>query len=235
MPTTSQASLTPDSSNSLEVTAVACSRGERNLFDDLSFIAHQGQCTHIIGPNGSGKTTLLRVICGLNRSDKGTISWKQTPIQHSDVFLNESAYLGHKDGIKNELTAIENLRFQQQLEGLSDENALEDNLHSLQILNCADLPAQALSFGQRRRLAFAKLLLTHKPLWVLDEPFTGIDAAGRSLMESLCVDHLSKGGLIVMTHHRRLDDTALGDYRQEVFLNQHNATPDAPDRSKGAD
>ena len=218
MPDTDSKTAPQHSTALLSIDGVRCSRGDRVLINGLSFDAQQKHCVHVIGPNGSGKTTLLRAICGLNRPDAGMIKWRGVDSLLSDVFTKESAYLGHKDGLKNELTALENIRFEQQLNGDADESLLEDCLLKLKILECADLPAQALSFGQRRRLAFAKLLLTQKPLWVLDEPFTGIDATGRELMENLCVAHLNSGGIIVMTHHRSLSDTALSSFRQEVFI-----------------
>lgn len=224
MPNTTSNSLSPVAiENQISVADLRCSRGEKTLFERLSFTANKGDCLHIIGPNGAGKTTLLRALCGLNKPDHGEICWRSQPIFLSDAFAHQAIYIGHKDGLKNELTALENLRFTQQLEFIHDEEALEDCLLGLKILECADLPAQALSFGQRRRLSFAKLLLHPKPLWILDEPFTGIDAQGRELIEQLCVKHLQENGIIVMTHHRSLQETALGAFSEEVFI--HHKEP----------
>jgi len=90
--------------------------------------------------------------------------------------LRQSAYIAHKEGLKNELTSIENLRYYQRLETGTNELALDDVLAQMGILKCADLLTQQLSFGQRQRLSFARLLIANFPLWILDEPFTGIDA-----------------------------------------------------------
>ncbi len=206
-----------------------CVRGERSLFTGINVTVNRGQCLHIVGANGSGKTSLLRILCGLSSADSGTVLWRKQPLANNVDFNASTAYVGHKDGLKNELTAIENLRFQQQLEGINDEQALDDCLAQLKILYCADLSAQALSFGQRRRLAFARLLLSSKAssktsskvLWILDEPFTGIDIHGRALIEDLCVQHLSDGGAIVMTHHQSLDQSGLAKYRSELNLEAH--------------
>jgi len=98
------------------------------------------------------------------------------------------------------------------------EDALDAALDRLKILDCADRITQHLSFGQRRRLAFARLLLADFSLWILDEPFTGIDKSGHKLVEAVCVEHLQHNGLIIMTHHQSLDDSVLNDYRKELAL-----------------
>jgi len=202
----------------LSAASLSCARGENTLFTELDLSVADGQCLHIIGANGSGKTSLLRILCGISQADSGQVLWRGTDTKTSELFFAESAYIGHKDGLKNELTAFENLAFNQRLDGKADEDRLDDCLAQLKILHCADLPAQVLSFGQRRRLAFAKLLLTPKTLWILDEPFTGIDIEGRKLIEQLCVQHLSHGGAIAMTHHQSLNNSQLSDYRTELHL-----------------
>ena len=197
---------------------LSCIRGDNQLFRDVSFEVHRGQCLHVTGPNGCGKTSLLRLICGINTTEEGQIAWCGTDINDNPTFLSQSVYLGHKEGLKNELTAIENLRYYQLLETKQDELVLDDVLAKMGILNCADLLAQQLSFGQRRRLSFARLLMADFQLWILDEPFTGIDIAGRDLIESLCVNHLKNKGLIIMTHHQSLTDSRLNQYRSELKL-----------------
>ncbi len=199
---------------------LSCVRGDNLLFEGVSFDVSEGQCLHVTGPNGCGKTSLLRLISGINQTETGCIKWQGANTNDNSLFLSECAYIAHKEGLKNELTAIENLRYYQQLDGINDELALDDTLAKLKILKCADLLAQQLSFGQRRRLSFARLLIAEFSLWVLDEPFTGIDTDGRELMESLCVNHLKSGGLIIMTHHQTLLDSPLNQYRSELQLGQ---------------
>lgn len=217
MPTSTTKHTESSTPNLLEALDLSCVRGERTLFSEVDLTVVSGHCLHIIGANGSGKTSLLRILCGLNSPDSGQIKWGGHS-ERAQSFASNTAYIGHKDGLKNEFTAIENLRFQQQLDGHADEHLLDDCLAKLGILRCADLPAQSLSFGQRRRLAFARLLLNKKQLWILDEPFTGIDAEGRELIEQLCVRQLKMDGAIVMTHHQSLKDSELADYRQELNL-----------------
>ena len=199
-------------SNILSVEKLSCIRGERALFEDLSFELSNGQALHVRGMNGSGKTSLLRLLCGINQPEQGAINWNGISTNNNLNFFKCSVYIGHKDGLKNELSSIENLRVYQKVStrttSAADEQKLDACLAQLQILDCADLYTHQLSFGQRRRLTFARLLLNEFNLWILDEPFTGIDREGRALIEKLCEQHLNDGGLIVLTHHQSLENSA---------------------------
>jgi len=206
------------SSTVITANNLSCTRGDNRLFESVNFELNEGQCLHVTGPNGCGKTSLLRLLCGLNTPEDGVIKWRGADILNNPKFFRQSAYIAHKEGLKNELTSIENLRYYQRLETGTNELALDDVLAQMGILKCADLLAQQLSFGQRRRLSFARLLIADFPLWILDEPFTGIDAEGRELIESLCVNHLKRSGLIIMTHHQSLVDSPLNQYRSELKL-----------------
>ena len=198
--------------------SIACVRGEATLFEDLNLSISNGQCVHLQGANGSGKTSLLKILSGINRPDSGQITWNDQAIHKSNSYHRNCIYLAHKDGLKNELSAIENLRFYQHLDGLRNEDKLDDCLLHMGLLDKADLTAQQLSFGQRRRLAFARCLLKESALWILDEPFTGIDSQGRNLIESACLKHLEQGGMIVLTHHRQLSDSLLAPYLNEIDI-----------------
>jgi heme exporter protein A len=202
----------------IEASNLSCIRGENTLFSGLDFSVNNAECLHVTGPNGSGKTSLLRIIAGLNTADSGDVYWNKSNITSNFDFHQKCAYIAHKDGLKNELTAIENLRYYQHLEGARDEELLDDALEKMGLLIRADLAVQKLSFGQRRRLALARLLISEFPIWILDEPFTGIDANGRSLIESLCVSHLHNNGMILMTHHQSLNDSGLAKFRKELVL-----------------
>lgn len=204
--------------NILSASNLSCTRSERSLFTQLELTVESGQCLHVIGANGSGKSSLLRILCGLLAADEGIIHWNGQSILNNLSFLNSLAYIGHKDALKNELTAAENLTFYQTCDTQLDNDLIDDYLARLGILECADLFAQQLSFGQRRRLAFARLQVKHYPIWVLDEPFTGIDQAGRELVEGLCVAHCQQKGIIILTNHQSLQDTVLQAHLLELAL-----------------
>lgn len=207
----------------LKIKKLSCLRGDNLLFKKLQFQVSEKQLLRIAGANGSGKTSLLRIICGLTEAENGQILWRSKVISQSESFQHELGYIGHKDGLKNQLTAFENIAFYQQLHAsqantIISEEQLDKCLHKLNILHCADRAVYKLSFGQRRRLAFARLLVSDKKLWVLDEPFTGIDVQGKKLIESICIEHLKNNGLIVMTNHGSLKGTALNKFCTKVSL-----------------
>ena len=209
---------TPFMTFSLTTKKLGCVRGERHLFDDLSINLSNNECLHVIGANGSGKTSLLRLLCGISQIDTGQILYCGQSIAGNAEYFQNIAYLGHKDGLKNELSAAENLEYYQRLNGVTDIQQVDAMLAKMGILPCADLSAVKLSFGQRRRLAFARLLINPFPLWILDEPFTGIDQAGRELIEQQCVQHLSLQGSIILTNHQSLADSALAPFLRELAL-----------------
>ena len=202
----------------LRASSLSCTRGEKLLFNDLSFEVKPSECLHVIGNNGSGKSSLLRIICGLLMPNKGEVSADSQNTLNNNEYRSNLAYLGHKDAQKNELTSFENLAFYQRLDAQYDEDRIDQTLHQLGILHCADLTAQNLSFGQRRRLSFARLLLNYFHLWILDEPFTGIDHQGRELIENLCLDHLNNDGMIILTNHQSLADSSLKNHLKELLL-----------------
>ena len=208
--------------NSLGASDLLCVRGGRTLFAHFSFAVEAGQCVHLSGANGCGKSSLLRILCGLNAPQGGLVRWNGRALDED--YFQVCAYLAHKDALKNQFSVIENLRFYQRLENLAvDESQLDGCLGELGLLALADLPTRALSFGQRRRLAFARLLLKPYAVWVLDEPMTGVDGVGRALLESLCVGHLRRRGIIVLTDHHRLTHSRLVPYLTELSLSEFGA------------
>jgi len=187
------------------------------LFEAVSASLNAGQLLRISGDNGAGKSTLLKMIVGLSELEVGQVLWNQLAIDDSAEFESDLSYVGHKDGLKSERTAIENLTFYQQLYQRDNYN-LDQLLFDFNLLEQAEILTKHLSFGQRRRLALLRLALSQRPLWVVDEPFTGVDVSARVLIEQLFVDHLKNGGLIVMTHHGSLDDSVLSAFLKEVTL-----------------
>lgn len=185
----------------LQAEALSCERGERLLFQGLDLSVRPGEIWLVEGANGSGKTTLLRILCGLRQPDDGGVRWNGTPVEEIRAEYHAGiAYLGHHSGIKQDLTAHENLRFARALcAGRPDIDAA---LARVGLGSIDDLPVSGFSAGQRRRLAMARLLLSRARVWLLDEPFTALDPAGRSLVRDLLAEHAAGGGAAVLaTHH----------------------------------
>ena len=194
----------------LEATDLGCVRGDRRLFRDVNFSLRPGSLLQVRGPNGSGKTSLLRLICGLLAPVEGHIRWCGSDI-HSlgEDYCNSLSYLGHRNGIKEELTPIENLRIASGLAGTQlSRPAATSVLGKVGLSGREHLPARLLSEGQRRRTALARLLTCETSLWVLDEVLTSLDSQAVRLVTSLIEEHLNKGGITVVATHHEFDFSA---------------------------
>jgi heme exporter protein A len=185
---------------------LACERGDRLLFRNLGFELHSGEALMVRGGNGHGKTSLLRILCGLSTPAAGEVRWHDQPINKAhERYGREMAYIGHANGIKDDLTPIENLRLAAALGGRAlDAEQATQALGQLGLSRCLDIPARVLSFGQRRRVALAGLMTAGAMLWILDEPLTGLDVHGVAMVEQLIRDHVVAGGMAIMTTHQAL-------------------------------
>lgn len=181
----------------LEARKVAVTRGGRTVFDDLSFTLSPGEVLLLEGPNGAGKSTLLRLCAGLLTPASGQISW----CGQAQLALH-SHYLGHMLGLKRGLTARENLSCAAARAGgsLPEMTALGMNLEEF-----IDLPVRLLSSGQRQRVALAFLAIVPRPIWLLDEPESGLDAASRGALQAALASHQQRAGVaLIATHHAEL-------------------------------
>jgi heme exporter protein A len=184
----------------LTVEQLHCERDDRLLFDGLSFSAASGQLWQVVGPNGAGKTTLLRILVGLHGHFEGKVDW-----QVAGDLREQLLYIGHQPGLRDELTPLENLRWLDALHGERDVD-LWAALAQVGLTGFEDVPVAHLSAGQKRRVALARLWPGRKPVWVLDEPFTAIDASGVAQVEARLAEHAEQGGLVIYTSHHRLND-----------------------------
>ncbi|BBI99650.1 cytochrome c biogenesis ATP-binding export protein CcmA [Ferrigenium kumadai] len=190
----------------LEVSNLACSRGDHRLFSGLSFTLHPGQIMQVQGENGSGKTSLLRTLCGFMSPDEGDILWRgESTRELGEDYCAEMMYLGHLNAIKDELSALENLRISSGLSGVElDEKEAVAALRRMGLKGRELLPTKVLSQGQRRRVALARMLVSKAKLWILDEPLAALDVAAVALIESLLEEHLAREGMVIFTTHQPL-------------------------------
>lgn len=191
----------------LEVRNIGCHRGDRILFDALSFSVAPGNAVWVSGPNGSGKTTLLRALVGLCPIDRGAILWQNREISDcKEEYIQQMAYIGHRNALKDDLTAIENLQaiartFGNTIDVGTARSALDAVGLSRQ---CHLLATRWLSEGQKRRVALARLWFCLRPLWILDEPFTALDAHSSQIMRERLQRHMADRGFIVVASHEEI-------------------------------
>jgi len=191
----------------LEASQIECVRGSRRLFRDLSFRLEAHQALRVRGENGSGKTSLLRIVAGLSPAESGSVSWNDGNIHTlGEDYLRDLLFLGHSNGLKDDLSPVENLRYALALAGVdASEPELRETLAEQGLDLIADLPVKLLSQGQKRRVALTRLSFSaEKPLWILDEPFTALDAASVERLARTIAKQLHRGGMVMFTTHQEV-------------------------------
>ncbi len=187
--------------HSVEAVKLVCERGGRLVFRGLDFRVARGQALSLEGANGAGKTSLVRLIAGFLSPASGTLSFHAGPTEIFDAEERGQCigWFGHADGLKAQMTAAENLRFAAALYASNDD--VSETLARVGLARVANLPAQYLSAGQRRRLGLARLIVSHRPLWLMDEPIAALDSAGRKLAVELINAHCGAGGIVIAATH----------------------------------
>ncbi|MBK9308599.1 MAG: cytochrome c biogenesis heme-transporting ATPase CcmA [Nitrospira sp.] len=191
----------------LQAVTLSCRRGERRLFSDLTVKVEPGTLLAIVGENGSGKTSLLRIFSSLLPPEDGSVLWEGEDIQQlKELYSGQLTYIGHLNGIKDDLTPLENLMSAMALAGeVCSQTEAQTALEAIGLKRPIHrLPSKVLSQGQKRRVALARLWLSTRPLWLLDEPFTSLDAASTGIVTQRLHAHLQRGGLGVLVTHQEV-------------------------------
>jgi heme exporter protein A len=208
---------------------LACERGERRIFAGVSFTLESGEALVITGRNGAGKSSLLEILTGRLHPAGGTITLEGAGERRLPECLH---YVGHRDALKSALTAQENLEFARDFLGAPDASPLEA-LEAVGLAHAARLPVGYLSAGQRHRVALARLLVAHRPLWLLDEPTSALDTASQDTLRQLLESHRQKGGMIAATTHSPLFLTDAKEIRIERAPAPPPSAGEGAERSEG--
>ena len=192
--------------SSLRANALTCVRGERTLFTGLNLEVSAGEWLHVRGENGIGKTSLLRLLSGLTKPAAGEILWNEQLISADpSEYHRNLLFLGHRDSLKEDLSALENLSIATALDGITvSEEEILLALHRFGLRGREDLPVNCLSAGQKRRVLLARLLLRQAKLWILDEPFNALDVRAVEMLSELILEHIASGGMAIMTSHQEI-------------------------------
>jgi heme exporter protein A len=204
----------------LQAVELECVRGERCLFQGLSLSLGPGQCLHIAGDNGTGKTSLLRILAGLLAPTSGAVLWDGSDITRvREEYGADLAFIGHLNGVKDDLTVLENVRLAAAVRGAdAGAGAALRALAKVGLEPFAGVLARHLSQGQKRRVALARLCGPARArLWILDEPFNALDAGSVAALNGLVEEQLAQGGIVVLTAHQQIELPAVAQ-RLELIV-----------------
>ncbi|AYG60852.1 heme ABC exporter ATP-binding protein CcmA [Rhizobium jaguaris] len=199
---------------------LAARRGEDLIFSNVSFNLAGGDALVLTGRNGSGKSTLLRVVAGLLRQEKGRVVFTDSKGESDHPAGEASHYLGHRNAMKSELTVVENLAFWKTFLGDMAGGLgldVDETAEAVGLAGITHLPFGYLSAGQQRRIAFAKLLVAYRPIWILDEPTAALDAGAERLFVDLITAHQKNGGIVLAATHQPLGLENVQEMRMTGF------------------
>ena len=194
--------------NLIKVKNLSVTRNGYTVFSNISFDLIKTQSINIFGSNGSGKTTLLKTIIGITEPSNGNIE-----NYNSENFFKETIYIGHKSGLKEDLTVKENLFFFQSIYGNQNYSLIKDALDNYKMNSYINTPVKQLSHGQRKRVSLIKTLITNSVTWIIDEPYSSLDEDGIKIFNELAQNHLNNNGALITTNHKPLE---------KIFINNLN-------------
>ncbi len=187
-------------------TNLECIRRDNILFQGLDFSLEDGELLQIDGVNGSGKSSLLRICAGLVQASEGTVFWDGKDINECRYQYQQiMTYIGHTNGVKDGLTAKENINVIHALSGHEERINHNEVLKQIGLPDVEDVLLGKMSAGQKRRIGLTRLIINSSKIWLLDEPFTSLDVTGKSIIEKLIVEHCQKGGMVIFATHQAME------------------------------
>ena len=179
----------------LNLKGISVEKNDVCILEDINLEIKQGDFLNIYGSNGAGKTTLLKLLSGLTEPTAGDIKF------NSDDFMDKVFILGHKNGIKLNLTVLENLQF---ISNDQDIKKIKSIIEKYELTSKMNILTKYLSHGQQKRVALMKAMINDYDVWLLDEPYSGLDQAGEEILDKILVDHIKNSGVAVITNHKEI-------------------------------
>ena len=179
----------------LNLKGISVEKNDVCILEDINLEIKQGDFLNIYGSNGAGKTTLLKLLSGLTEPTAGEIKF------NNDDFMDKVFILGHKNGIKLNLTVLENLQF---ISNNQDIKKIKSIIEKYELTSKMNILTKYLSHGQQKRVALMKAMINDYDVWLLDEPYSGLDQAGEEILDNILVDHIKNSGVAVITNHKEI-------------------------------
>jgi heme exporter protein A len=179
----------------LNLKGISVEKNDVCILEDINLEIKQGDFLNIYGSNGAGKTTLLKLLSGLTEPSAGEIKF------NNDNFMDKVFILGHKNGIKLNLTVLENLQF---TSNNQDIKKIKSVIEKYELTSKMNILTKYLSHGQQKRVALMKAMINDYDVWLLDEPYSGLDQAGEEILDNILLDHIKNSGVAVITNHKEI-------------------------------